>query len=267
MMKATFNKLIKLVILFLLFHSAFTQDVAKYYGGSYDGHGSGISFSDIFFEFFNVAKYYGGSYDGVAYSTSASDISLPVMLVSFNAVAINDHVDLTWVTESELNIMGFHVYRSLTENDSFQLITSELINGAGNSSSAHEYHFTDWNVIKSITYWYKIACLSSSGIESTLGPISVTLDITMPNQFSLMQNFPNPFNSTTEIRYKLPEASYISLSIYDVIGRKVEVLVDSKIDAGEWSIKWFPRNKNSEIYFIKMQTENFTKIRKMVYIK
>ena len=87
--------------------------------------------------------------------------------------------------------------------------------------------------------WYEN--LSIVGVESTLNEL--------PNEFSLEQNFPNPFNPSTTINFSIPEESIISLKIFNSIGEEVEVLVAKEKSAGKYNYDWKAKNLNGGIYF------------------
>jgi len=88
-----------------------------------------------------------------------------------------------------------------------------------------------------------------------------------PEKISLYQNYPNPFNPTTTIRYSLPEASHVTLNIYDITGRLVEQLVNQHIPAGYHTVTWDASRYSSGIYFARMQAEDFMQAKKMVFMK
>ena len=93
-----------------------------------------------------------------------------------------------------------------------------------------------------------------------------------PDQFTLSQNFPNPFNPETEIFFNLPERTQVSLVIYNILGEKIKTLVSGKMDAGTYSICWNGRDEAgnsvaSGIYFYRLKTENFDQTMKMALIK
>ncbi|MFH1008873.1 MAG: T9SS type A sorting domain-containing protein, partial [Candidatus Latescibacterota bacterium] len=90
---------------------------------------------------------------------------------------------------------------------------------------------------------------------------------TLPETFSLRQNAPNPFNPTTEIRYQLPEASHVELAVYDMRGRKVQVLVDRFVKAGYRSVMWEAEEVASGLYFVRMEAGEFVAVRKMVVVR
>jgi hypothetical protein len=264
------RKILKLIILptvSLISQSAFGQDTNKYHGGSYDGYAMGL-YSPIVFD---SNKYHGGSYSGYGMGISASDIPLPVKLSSFTAIASDGQVTLEWVTESEIGNLGFHVYRSMAEKRPYECITTRLIEGAGNCSYAQTYSFVDGNVVNGTTYWYKLEDVAMDGTATMHDPIYCTpmaegneLADAIPVKYGLSHNFPNPFNPITEIHYQLPEASHVVLAIYDELGREVKVLVYGIKEAGRRSVEWDAKDAASGIYFVRMQTENFVDIRKIV---
>ncbi len=89
----------------------------------------------------------------------------------------------------------------------------------------------------------------------------------IPDSFELKQNFPNPFNPTTNIRFTLPVQSFVELSIYDLLGRKVTTLVQDEIRAGEHTFKWDARDLASGIYLYRLTTKNATFTKRMTLIK
>jgi len=85
-----------------------------------------------------------------------------------------------------------------------------------------------------------------------------------PSVFSLRQNWPNPFNSTTRIEYSLPMAAQVKLNIYNLRGEKVATLIDGLIPAGEHSVSWTASNVASGLYFYRIQAGDFSETRKLV---
>lgn len=88
-----------------------------------------------------------------------------------------------------------------------------------------------------------------------------------PNQFELHQNYPNPFNPSTTIRYNLATKAHVQLKIYDSLGRLVQVLVDARKIAGSYSARFKAENLSSGLYFYQLKTDNFSKTRKMLFLK
>lgn len=89
----------------------------------------------------------------------------------------------------------------------------------------------------------------------------------LPSEYNLAQNFPNPFNSTTEINFALPILSDVDLSIYNILGQKVATLISGNIEAGYHRIVWNASNIASGIYFYKLSANNYTSIQRLTLIK
>lgn len=88
-----------------------------------------------------------------------------------------------------------------------------------------------------------------------------------PEHYALEQNYPNPFNPTTVISFSISVASNTSLEIYNVLGQKVAILVNKELNAGSHKYQFNASNLSSGIYFYKLQSNNFTSIKKMMLIK
>ncbi|MGA2667964.1 MAG: T9SS type A sorting domain-containing protein [Ignavibacteria bacterium] len=109
--------------------------------------------------------------------------------------------------------------------------------------------------------------LSTSFSESYLTPI--------PDNFLLYQNYPNPFNPTTKIKFDIPNFTLmkgvggmaVRLTIYDLLGRKVAILVNQKMQPGEYEFAWDGTNYPSGVYFYHLTTNDYTVTKKMVLIK
>ena len=89
----------------------------------------------------------------------------------------------------------------------------------------------------------------------------------IPDKYTLNQNFPNPFNPTTEIRFSIPQASNVKLTIYDAIGKQVGVIVNEHLSAGTFNYTWNAGNLSSGIYFYRIEAKDFIMVKKMVLLK
>ena len=85
--------------------------------------------------------------------------------------------------------------------------------------------------------------------------------------FKLFQNFPNPFNPATEISFSLPKESYISLKVFDILGREVYILAEGRFNAGKSTISFNAKNLPSGLYFYRLIAGNFMESRKMLLMK
>ncbi len=89
----------------------------------------------------------------------------------------------------------------------------------------------------------------------------------IPDKYALEQNFPNPFNPSTEIKFSISKASNVKLIVSDILGREVAILVNDDLSAGNYSINFNAQNISSGVYFYTLITDNFKQSRKMILMK
>ena len=89
----------------------------------------------------------------------------------------------------------------------------------------------------------------------------------LPTDFDMFQNYPNPFNPVTTIKYPLPKASYLTIKLYDQLGRELGILYEGNQQAGYYRVMVDGTNLASGIYFCRITAEGFTKVIKMLMIK
>jgi flagellar hook assembly protein FlgD len=111
---------------------------------------------------------------------------------------------------------------------------------------------------------FKISAIAPTGIEGKMNQ--------HPNEFRLYQNYPDPFNPTTVIRYQLPALSNVKLTIYNVLGQKIKTLVDSFQSEGEYSVVWNATDDSnnpvsSGIYFYSLKANFWTIQKKMILLR
>ena len=88
-----------------------------------------------------------------------------------------------------------------------------------------------------------------------------------PNKYDLAQNFPNPFNPATSIRYSIPQASVVTLKVYDILGNEVANLVNEEKDQGVYTVTFNAGGLSSGIYFYTLRADGFVQTKKMLLIK
>ncbi len=91
--------------------------------------------------------------------------------------------------------------------------------------------------------------------------------VNTPQRYSLESNYPNPFNPTTTIRFILPSAEKVELSVYNITGEKVADLINGNMSAGTHSVRFDGANLASGVYLYKLHTKNFTEIKKMMLVR
>ncbi|MGE5497310.1 MAG: T9SS type A sorting domain-containing protein, partial [Syntrophothermus sp.] len=91
----------------------------------------------------------------------------------------------------------------------------------------------------------------------------------VPEEFSLKQNFPNPFNPVIQINYSIARAGNVKLSIFDMLGKETAVLVNAEKAAGNYSVRFNASeyNLSSGIYFYRLEADGFCMSRKLLYMK
>jgi hypothetical protein len=104
------------------------------------------------------------------------------------------------------------------------------------------------------------------GIESDGGDNPV-LNSNMPKEFKLTQNFPNPFNPMTKINFALPKQGFVTLKIYDIIGREIKTLVNEVKQTGYYTVDFNGSSLASGVYFYRIQSGDFISVKRMVLIK
>ena len=128
-------------------------------------------------------------------------------------------------------------------------------------------HF-DFHALGMVIYGYAV---SSNGdvirLVDTLEVLTGVNNNQIPSSYSLKQNYPNPFNPTTQISYSIPTASYVKISVYNALGKEIDVIVNEKQNPGSYDVIWNGDNFSSGVYFYKIQTEGFTETRKMILLK
>lgn len=194
------------------------------------------------------------------------DALLPVELIAFTANISGDRVYLKWSTSTELNNLGFEIERAKVKN--LQYRTIGFVKGNGNSQEISNYDFVDISPDAGKSY-YRIKQIDYNGNNKFYGPVSVEYSGVL--EYELSQNFPNPFNPSTEISFAIPKAGHVTLKIYNVLGIEVVQLLDGYIEAGKHSVDFSTEllgNKiGAGVYFYSLKADDFTQTKKMIILK
>ncbi len=197
----------------------------------------------------NSAEYYGGgiycsasdpTISNTIFWANSAQYSPEIYIYSGSPVIIYCDVQSGW--EGEGNIDCDPMFCD-PETDNFYLAENSCCVGAGDNGE-------------------DIGALGV-GCEPTV----VDEDQPLPSEFSFPQNYPNPFNARTVIEYTLSEASSVTIEIYDLLGRKVETLVESRRSPGYYRINWDASDIPSGIYFAKLTTKQETAMIKTILAK
>lgn len=207
---------------------------------------------------------------------------LPVELSSFTAQVTADMaVNLQWRAETEINLLGYNVYRSLANSvmDAYR-INPELI-GAHNTSYAVSYSFLDEDVESGQLYYYWLQATDLDLTFSFHGPVSILVEYQEEGSIypgvvvtELIGAYPNPFNPATSIRFSVAEPTEVTITVYNLLGQKMQTLMkDQLYNKGFHSVLWDGKESNgrqaaSGIYFYKMETnKDYGMIKKMMLVK
>ncbi len=196
-----------------------------------------------------------------------SDTPLPVELSSFSATMIGSTIKLSWKTATEVKNYGFDVERNVHTSTPLSVTNWEklgFVNGNGNSNSPKNYSFIDTKVSTG-KYSYRLKQIDNNGQFEYSKTIEV--DFNAPNNFELSQNYLNPFNPTTTIRFNLPEASIVKLRIFNILGQEIRTLVNEFKESGTHTINFNASELSSGMYIYKIEAGSFVQTRKMTLLK
>jgi photosystem II stability/assembly factor-like uncharacterized protein len=99
----------------------------------------------------------------------------------------------------------------------------------------------------------------TSGISSNTSNI--------PEKYILSQNYPNPFNPVTNIKFGIPKNSFVTIKVYDILGKEIATLVNKNLTTGSYNVSWNAGSFNSGVYFYRIQAGSFTDAKKMILVK
>lgn len=249
-------------------------------------------------DFSNVASGSSKSGDAITFSSysladgyyamgGAGDASLPVELSSLSANAKIGTVELTWVTESEIDNLGFLLERSINPDDTFSIIADYRFNpelqGQGSVTYRTEYLYLDDEVVPGTKYYYVLSDVTANPEYGE--PVSRHVDKMVSatpkwneensgfiKGFKTFKTYPNPFNAITTIQYELPEPINVRINIIDIKGRGVRELFNGEQGMGLRSVKWEGLDNSKipvgpGIYFCLLTGGNKTVAKKIVLLK
>jgi len=183
--------------------------------------------------------------------------TLPVSLLGLSASPSGRHVTLRWSTVTETNNVGFDVERS---DDASNWIKVGFVPGLGNSTIATNYSYVDDN-LEPRKYFYR---LKQSDLDGRARySVVVTALIGSKDEYSLGQNYPNPFVNETTIQYTIGRPELVNITLFDVSGRTVKVLVNGANDSGTHAISFNIGSLTKGIYYYRIQAGDFTDVKKL----
>jgi hypothetical protein len=212
-----------------------------------------------------------------------NDKNVSVEMSGFWGNSDSGACSLFWTTESEHENLGFRLLRKLSPSDAgFKVIAhyarNKALKGRLTRAARSDYAYTDHDVKLGKTYKYTLETVDVSNTTARHGR-TVTLTVDKTFAFDLAQNFPNPFNPVTAIRYTVPgrysrgKKQFVKLRVYDTRGRLVRILLDGLSRPGQYTVNWNGKTNShryaaSGLYLYRIQVgDKWMKARKMVIVK
>ncbi len=214
------------------------------------------------------------NYSSVGQFTVAAGAS-PVVVLPANPIvgsAINTTAaNLSWVVPAKSS-------SALTYN--LEISKNTAFTGATVINDLNQPSYQANNLDANTVYYWRVKSKTSTGVLSSYsyngkfstGSTTAVEQNTIPTEFNLAQNYPNPFNPTTAISYQLTTNSFVTLKIYDMLGREVKTLVSQQMVAGNHNSNWngddnYGNKVSSGTYIYRITAGNFVSTKKMVLIK
>ena len=217
--------------------------------------------------YYTVSTYYGDYLSPSSQNVSALVVPAPVgvmVTVDESSVSLSwDAVDIAEVS---------YVIDRATDS----LFTADV-----EEFTSTENSFTDNSLEAEIEYYYRVSAVCCGGnsisffsdiVSAMLTVMGTDLTASIPDAYSLQQNYPNPFNPTTKIRYGLKENSYVSINIYNLMGKHIRSYINTVQDAGYKTILWNATDASGQpvpagMYIYSITAGDFRQTRKMILLK
>ncbi len=187
---------------------------------------------------------------------------VPVELETFLVKPVDDKVNLTWTTATELNNSGFTIERRNENiNEWFEVA---FVKGKGTTTERNTYTYTD-RELQVGTYFYRLKQVDFDGTFTYSPEVEVSLMI--PDDFTLFQNYPNPFNPSTKIKFAIPVKTSLQLNVYNMLGEKVAEVFSGTLEGGFHEFVFDAANLSSGVYVYRIESDKFTDSKKMSILK
>ena len=187
---------------------------------------------------------------------------------------------------TELNLYTWHTYRIAVYGDSSAVFIDEnpvpTISGVSKESTTDRYIKIGDGASAAIGGYLDWCILDLSGayapgeglpipdclfVDTLVTGVKSFADEKIPDSYQLGYNYPNPFNPSTKIQFQLPKSSHVKITVYSALGQLVTTLLDEDLDSGSHAVTFDAKNCASGIYFYKIESPDFVKVRKMLLLK
>ncbi len=216
--------------------------------------------------YYRVRSYYGDYLSDASENISVIIVPAPVGIVY---TVDESSVSLSW---DQIDVATSYVINRATDS----LFTTDV-----EEFTSTENSYVDNSLEVEIQYYYRVSAVCCDGDYSSSYSDVVSLMLTVmdvagaasiPDAYSLQQNYPNPFNPTTQIRYGLKINAYVSINIYDLMGKHIKSFINMSQDAGHQSIIWNATDATglpvpAGMYIYSITAGDFRQTRKMILLK
>jgi len=191
------------------------------------------------------------------FSTDGLPDPAPTAPFGFHGEVEEGNAHLYWTSNVETDLMGYNIYRD------FQLLASLL---------PERTDFLDTTTF-SDEHTYAITAVDSNGSEGSSSSITIMFtgiaeqEDKLPTSYRLLQNYPNPFNLSTRIFYSISHSDFVTLKVYDMLGREIRTLVSEFQKANTYSVNFDASKLSSGIYFYRLQVGDFMETKKMLFLQ
>lgn len=212
-----------------------------------------------------------GNYVNVMLKGVNNDVNVVVELIYDidNNTFYDQNTDVMLVSKPvSLDFDGWKEIKFKLDEETFKIVSKKQDNFEVTEDKAFgiQLEFESGSNFKESTFESGIALVSEIQNKEAFSDFD-TSNSSSKESFFNISNFPNPFNPTTTITYVLPQATFVSIDVYDRLGRQVTTLVDQNQDAGEHSVDFNASEYPSGIYFYRIKTPEKTEVKKMLFTK
>jgi hypothetical protein len=207
---------------------------------------------------------------------------------TFTVTSGGDRIQLTWSdnADSSPHFDGYVIYRSQGNVLDWRTVYEKIFECKNSKNLVHS--FDDVTAVGGFEYYYYVQSKDDGTLNDvepgkplyssmfwtvTAAPVKTVTSVNEPfsskppTAFLLEANYPNPFNPSTAISFSLPLRSFVSMQVFDLMGREVATLVSEVRNAGTYSVTWDASSMPSGVYFCRMKAGNFVDTNKMVLMK
>lgn len=204
--------------------------------------------------------------EGLIVEQSEMPLLIPRRPQGIAAENIENGIRITWQPNSEMDLRGYNIYRSVNSVTSFNLLNSQPVRD------------TLWvdTQLPAGTYYYYARAVDSSNFfsepsDTVFGSpvVGIAQDDknSRPVGITLHANYPNPFNPSTVLSFEIPEATHVTLKVFDLLGREISVLVDEVKMSGKHSVQWDARGVASGVYYAVLQVGSHLRQHQMILLR